>query len=750
MAKSSDLASLVVTLELQSARYQQGFDQATARLNRFHKETSDSLHKIADLFAGALSADAVLSFAESTIKASADLEQFSKASGIAVEQLSALQFAAKAGGVDTEGLTTALKKLNVSISDAAGNAESKAATAFGLLGINVRDAAGHTKDANQIFTEVADKFAATQDGANKVALAVALFGKAGEELIPTLDKGSAGLKTLADQAAAAGAIIDGPTAAAAEAFRLKIDLLKTSLVDGIGTQVEKRLLPVLNSLADEFLGTAKSAENMAVIVDEVTAGFKVLISGGLLVKEVFSQIGDAIGGAVAAIGAVLEGDFKRAGAILDDQSAHAKKSAEDTAASLVDVWQANAPKFNKAVDETVTKAKASLGSLAGAEAAQAALKQLQALATQLGEEATRTDAGTLAATKYKLAHGELAKALAITGQKGRDAEQSILGFAKQIDLDHVTKGVAELKSQLAALSGDTAGAALEHFDTSTKHLRDTLASVGGEAQKSGDAVIGALRQATVYQNAFNVLQTNAARINADAAEAEQKVTDAQANGSITSIQAEEQLQAIRAKTISQLQGIKNGEDSIAAAANNPALTQGAKQFSAQLDHLKAQSDAMTTQIRGDFESAFGDNFAKLITGAESFKQAIHGFLNDIFNDLAKIASKNIAESLFSGSGSGSGLVSTIAGLFSGGAHADGGIIPSGTIGLVGERGPELVMGAPGGTNVIPNGQGVGGDIHVTNHFVIQSQNGMISKQSQSQVAAAAARSLGQVNARRLA
>lgn len=780
MAK--DLADLVVTLELQSAKYQQGFDQATARLNKFHKDTGDTLGKIGDLFAGALSADAILHFADSTINAAADLENFSKASGIAVEQLSALQFAAKAGGVGTDGLTNALKKLNVAISDAAGNADSKAATAFQLLGISAKDANGHLKDANTVFNEVADKFANTADGANKVALAVALFGKAGEELIPTLDKGSAGLKQLADDAAAAGAIIDGPTAAAAEAFRLKLDLLKTTLIDGIGTQVEKALLPVLNSLASEFLGTAKSADNMRVIVEEVTAGFKLLISGGILVKEVFSQIGDAIGGAVAAIGAVLEGDFKRAAAILDDQSAHAKKSAEDTAATLTNVWQAEAPKFNAAVEETVTKAKASLGSLAGAEAAKAALKVLEAFTVGLQEQVAKLDQGTVAATKYKLAHGELAKALGLTGAAGQKLASQAVAAATQLETTEINKQIEGLQAQLKALSGDTAGAALDQFTKSVETLERQLKDVGGDVQKNGQAVIDSLRQQTVYQQTYNTLQTQAARIRQDGAEAEQKIADAQANGSITSIDAERQLQAIRADTISQLQGIKNGEDSVATASGNPALIQNVKAFGSELDHLKAQNiDPLIASVRNGLESAFANNFSDLITGAKSFGQAVTGMLKDIEKQFADLIAKNFAESLFgagtggSGGGALGGLAPMLAGLFggggglgnglsgsanasinatagssvddalaalAGGAHANGGIIPAGKIGLVGERGPELVMGAQGGTNVIPNGQGLGGDVHVHNTFVIQSQNGQISRPSQQQTSAAVGRTVG--------
>lgn len=745
MAK--DLADLVVTLELQSAKYQQGFEQATKSLQKFQKDTGDGLKKIADLFAGALSIDALVDFGKSTLEASASLDNFSKSAGVSVEALSALQFAAKAGGVGTDQLGESLKKLNVAISEAAGNAESKAALAFGILGVNVKNANGTLKDANTVFSEISDKFASTADGANKVQLAVALFGKAGEALIPTLDKGSAGLKELADQAAAAGAIIDGPTAAAADAFNNKILLLKTTLVDGLGAQVEKQLLPVLNSLADEFLNSAKGGQEIAQVSEEVAAGFKLLISGGLIVKEVFSQIGNAIGGAVAAIGAVLSGEFKQAASILDDQSAHAKESAAKTADQLLDVWQTNAPKFNKAVDDTVTKAKVSLGSLSGAEAAQAALKTLTAFANELSAEAAKLDQGTVAATKYKLAHGDLAKALALTGTAGQKLATQAIAAATKLETVEITKQLQGLQGQLKNLSGDTVGAGLDAFAKSVEQLESQLKDVGGATQANGQAIIDSLKQATTFQLQFNKSQTDASRIQQDAAIAEQAVTDAVANGSKTSLQGEQELQDIRAKTIAQLSTIVDSENAVAKAANNPNITQGANQLAASLNHLKAQSDAVTTAIRSDFESAFADNFEKLISGAESFTQALKGFAQSILSDLNKIAAKNIAESIFGTTGAGNGIVSTISSLFGGGAHADGGIIPAGKIGLVGEQGPELVMGAAGGTNVVPNGEFGGKSLTVNNHFTVQSNNGQISRASQMQTAAAAARFVGQASSR---
>ena len=56
---------------------------------------------------------------------------------------------------------------------------SRAGKALAAIGVQSRDPA-------QALTEIAQKFATYEDGANKAALAVAIFGKSGAQLLPIL------------------------------------------------------------------------------------------------------------------------------------------------------------------------------------------------------------------------------------------------------------------------------------------------------------------------------------------------------------------------------------------------------------------------------------------------------------------------------------------------------------------------------------------------------------------------------------
>ncbi|WP_447407521.1 hypothetical protein, partial [Clostridium perfringens] len=86
------------------------------------------------------------------------------------------------------------------------------------LGISIKGTDGALKSNSQLLNEVSERFAKLQDGPIKTAAAMALFGKAGADLIPLLNGGSASIKEMTDEAKALGLEISSTTGAAAEQF----------------------------------------------------------------------------------------------------------------------------------------------------------------------------------------------------------------------------------------------------------------------------------------------------------------------------------------------------------------------------------------------------------------------------------------------------------------------------------------------------------------------------------------------------
>jgi hypothetical protein len=157
-----------------------------------------------------------------TAESIAKLNELAQSSGISVESLSALAFAGKNVGIETDSMAKVLQKMDKAVLKAA-TAQHGAANAFTRLHVAVKDANGEIRPATDIMADLAGKFAAMPDGVMKTALALEAFGKGGAQIIPLLNRGKEGLQEFTDTAKALGAAIDGQTTAAAT--KLKEDLV---------------------------------------------------------------------------------------------------------------------------------------------------------------------------------------------------------------------------------------------------------------------------------------------------------------------------------------------------------------------------------------------------------------------------------------------------------------------------------------------------------------------------------------------
>lgn len=171
---------------------------------------------------------------KSLIDTADNMNKLSQKTGIAVSELSSLSNTADLAGVSNEELGSALIRLNKSIAEASSGAKDQS-EAFKNLGINVKDANGNIRPTAEILGEVAGALSGAADGATKTQYAMALFGKAGADLIPFLNQGKEGIKEF-------GATFGDEFAQNAEKFNDNITKLNQSfkliLVDAINPMLE--------------------------------------------------------------------------------------------------------------------------------------------------------------------------------------------------------------------------------------------------------------------------------------------------------------------------------------------------------------------------------------------------------------------------------------------------------------------------------------------------------------------------------
>jgi hypothetical protein len=228
------------------------------------------------LAGGAAVAFGVISFA-GKVKEAIDLaDSFNKLSqktGIAVDELSKLNYAAGLSDVSTDALSVGLKKLNVNISAAAGGSKQQAEI-FRALGVAVKDSTGNVLSADKVFAQLSDRFSDSADGANKAAVGNALFGKTFTDLIPLLNGGGASLKSLGKEAEKLGIVLGADFAKNAEEFNDNLHRLDTAgkgLYITFGADLVKNFGNVAKAMAETAIESGK--------LSAVITGIQVLLTG---------------------------------------------------------------------------------------------------------------------------------------------------------------------------------------------------------------------------------------------------------------------------------------------------------------------------------------------------------------------------------------------------------------------------------------------------------------------------------------
>jgi hypothetical protein len=276
-----------------------------------------------------------------------ELGKLSQKVGIAADDLSKLQYAAKLADVDTAALQTALVKISKSAVDAA-DGTGDAAAAFKALSVDVKDSNGQIKSSYDLLLETADAFSQYEDGAEKTAAAVAIFSKAGADMIPLLNGGAAAIREAGDELERLGGVVTPEAARQAEAFNDNLTRLQTS-VTGLGNELSIELLPTLVKLTDRFIEFNKEAKDSEALSDGLEVAIRGITGVAITAGNAFQFLADNAAAWAALAGAVLSGNFSGAVDI-------AKHRLEDLKTDINDVRHAF-DGAGKAADEVAASIK---------------------------------------------------------------------------------------------------------------------------------------------------------------------------------------------------------------------------------------------------------------------------------------------------------------------------------------------------------------------------------------------------------
>lgn len=318
---AQDRARILISAE---DKTREAFTSVQRNLGQLQDKASQLGGLFARLGVGLSLAGIAASFKSVTDNAD-EMGKLAQKTGVAVEELSKLDYAAKLSDVSREQLATGLQKLSRNMIEAAAGT-GEAAKAFAELKIDPNQ----FTSADQAFKAIAEKFAELPDGAKKTALSMQLLGKSGAELIPLLNGGAAGLKSLGDEAKRLGLIISEDMKKAAEEFN--DNMTRFGLVlEGVKNDAVKPLLPIMGELGRSMAAASLEARDSEGGYAPLKTILEALIITGANVKFVFEGIGRSIGGLAAKTAALASGDLAAVRAINREMVADneaAKKSLE--------------------------------------------------------------------------------------------------------------------------------------------------------------------------------------------------------------------------------------------------------------------------------------------------------------------------------------------------------------------------------------------------------------------------------------
>lgn len=217
------------------------------------------------------------------------LHKMSARTGIAVESLSELGFAAEQSGANLDAVSKAVLKMNRRVGRlTVGAGSSSQVEAIEKLGLSIEELAGMNPEER--FLAIGDAIATYGDQAAAAGLAQRAFGTEIDKILPMLLGGADAIKKLRQEARELGIVFTGPQAEAAAAF--------TDAWNRVKKVVEITAMKIGGALAPAATKVAGAIKNAASMVAEFVENNR-----GLVVGSAAAAIGlITVGGALVAAG----------------------------------------------------------------------------------------------------------------------------------------------------------------------------------------------------------------------------------------------------------------------------------------------------------------------------------------------------------------------------------------------------------------------------------------------------------------
>lgn len=244
----ASLGSLVIELAANSARLSSDMGKAVGIVER----GAQNMQRAFKFIGGGLLGGALISAVKDAAEFGDTLNKAAIKAGVSGNAISELAYAAKLADVDLVGLSNSLKFMQVNLSKAASGAQEPI-EALSALGLSIKDIKALAPDKQ--FELLADRISQLKDPADRARAAVALFGKAGSDLLPLFNDGAKGIQAAREEAIKLGQSFSTEQLQAIEAANDSVTKLTTSFT-GFAVTLVSKVAPGLTQLLDNLRAVA--------------------------------------------------------------------------------------------------------------------------------------------------------------------------------------------------------------------------------------------------------------------------------------------------------------------------------------------------------------------------------------------------------------------------------------------------------------------------------------------------------------
>lgn len=232
---SEKLGDAILELKTDSKRFDKGVDKAKKKTDKLEAKLKKAALAAKSLKVKLIAIGAAIVVGVGITKAiqkvtnlGDEIAKMSLKTGIATETLSSFRLVMNLGGTDIKSFAKGIKTLSKNMFDLSTGVGEEARKAFDAINVSALNTDNTLRDNLDVMFDVADAFSAMEGGARKSAIASALFGRAGLELIPTLNMGSQAIRDQVQLAKDLGLQFSTLEGKQMEAFTDAVEILNTA------------------------------------------------------------------------------------------------------------------------------------------------------------------------------------------------------------------------------------------------------------------------------------------------------------------------------------------------------------------------------------------------------------------------------------------------------------------------------------------------------------------------------------------